>query len=179
MNKIEDKKKVVICTYQSKEVLRRTCPKFGLIIHDEAKTAGNKRKAFADTIKDESFPCHSRLFMTATTKSVREPRNGRTRLEEVHCMSDEKMYGSLIAPAYTMGMAVADGVIVPTRVIALKTDNEEVRKLCRNQQLISLESEYNNMEEVAEDNGVEPAVEHACLVAAALDIVKCLESGTY
>eukprot|EP01135_Chromosphaera_perkinsii_P004278 Nk52_evm6s274 gene=Nk52_evmTU6s274 len=180
MNKIEDKKKVVICTYQSKEVLRRTCPKFGLIIHDEAhKTAGNKRKAFADTIKDESFPCHSRLFMTATTKSVREPRNGRARVEEVNCMSDEKKYGSLIAPAYTMGMAVADGVIVPTRVIALKTENEEVTKLCRSQQLISLESEYKGMPEVAEGDSTETAVEHACLVAAALDIVKCLESGTY
>jgi predicted helicase len=114
------KKLIVICTYQSSELLRNYEFEFG--IFDEAhRTVGNSESCFSFALYDENINIVRRLFVTAT-KKVYFGSN-----EEVLCMNNEEIYGPLVFE-YNIRQAIDEGYLCDYLIEIMKIENVVVEK---------------------------------------------------
>jgi predicted helicase len=116
-------KKIVVCTYQSQELLQGM--RFDLGIFDEAhKTVGPADKAFAFALYDSNVFIRKRLFMTATPRrNIRPHRKGTV---VTHDMMNKKLYGDV---AYNMPFrkAVRLGVICDYKIVVSVVLDDHLR----------------------------------------------------
>ena len=137
---------VIISTYKSWNkcagALKKVQVHPDLVIYDEAhRTVGIiDQDSSKQCILDRSFPCHVRLFMTATPKDVKvgddELGDNEFSRDIVNSMNDAERYGEIIADPYTQARAADAGDIVRSKVIALMTDDLMVREYFGNNQLV-------------------------------------------
>jgi superfamily II DNA or RNA helicase len=119
---------VVLCTYQSVEVLCEAASGMSLelVILDEAhKTAGASGKRFAVALDESRLKVAKRLCMTATLRVCRPARAGEEGAPS-WSMDDPEQYGEI---AYRLGFreATRRGIVVPCRVIVSVIDSRDAR----------------------------------------------------
>jgi superfamily II DNA or RNA helicase len=119
---------VIFSTYQSAEVVAEGLKgqTVDLGIFDEAhKTTGDKEGLFAFGLSDKNIRIKKRLFLTATPRHYKLNKRDKDGDFQVVSMSDESVYGK-VSYRLPFSTAVADGIIVPYKVIISVSLNKEV-----------------------------------------------------
>lgn len=110
-----DGQKVVVCTYQSAEILKGC--KFDIAVFDEAhRTAGDSGKPFAAGLSDRHTKIGKRLFMTATPRHEEIREDGESPDRDVYSMDDEDLYGPVFY-ALSFAEAIRRKLICDYRVV--------------------------------------------------------------
>jgi superfamily II DNA or RNA helicase len=130
-------KRVILCTYQSLDVLADGCSRvkdfqFDLTIFDEAhRTAGLRNSPlFSLALDNHVIRSRMRLFMTATERMVRS--RVREVVEEaqriVFSMDDQNVYGPVFHKL-SFGKAISQKIIADYRIVLAGVTESEVLKL--------------------------------------------------
>jgi len=132
---------VVICTYQSSDVLAEACGKkitFDFGIFDEAhKTVGQKGKQFSRMLTDDELVIKKRLFMTATPKIYVGDN------DDIMSMDDKKIYGERIY-TYNTGDAIAAKRLTDYQLLTIYCTNEEIKRDIQTKKLIKYKKEFDD-----------------------------------
>lgn len=128
-----NKKLIVICTYQSSELLEGHEFDFG--IFDEAhKTVGNKDSHFSFALFDENISIEKRLFITATKRVY----NGKN--EDIVSMNDEKIYGQCIFE-YNIRQGIDEGHLSEYVIEIMKIEDNDIKEYKSKNSLVSDEED--------------------------------------
>lgn len=127
--KSEGKKKIVITTYQSSELLINACEKlnfkFDIGIYDEAhRTVGTENKLFTELAVNDNV-CNKKLFMTATSKVI---RTNLKRKEKIVSMNDKNIYGEKIYQ-YSMRNAIKNGQLCEYKIKILRSHKKFIKMI--------------------------------------------------
>lgn len=138
---------VILTTYASGGVVAEASRKAGfewdIIIFDEAhRTAGFEDKNASLLLHEANIKARKRLFMTATERFI----SSNLSEYKIYSMDDEVLYGQTFYDL-PMGKAIEDGILSDYRMVTLYTDSEEVRKLLRDNPLVSLKWKRNLLDE--------------------------------
>lgn len=147
----QESKLTIICTYQSAMKLAVACRlnnkeiqiDFG--VFDEAhKTVGQKDKLFSLMLDDKNLVIKKRLFMTATTKMYKGKMN-EDDTKDVLSMDNESVYGKKVF-TYNVDQAIKEKRLVNYDIISLVATDAEIKKLIKDNKLVSFQKEFTNEE---------------------------------
>lgn len=133
-------RRVVVCTYQSSDVLRvalevSDATPFDLAVADEAhRTVGNADNTFPMVVHRYAIPASKKLFMTATPK-VFSPTDGR----ELSSMDNVDQYGDVFH-SLSFEEAVRKNLLVDYEVLVVFATTEEASKLLKANQRLRIGS---------------------------------------
>ena len=138
LSKVNNKKVIIISTYQSSDKLKYTFDELNhnidFAVFDEAhKTCGSRNSKFAYLLNDENIQVKKRLFMTAT------PRMYKSKGDSfgIFGMNNEKVYGKEIGK-YSIRQGIDNGWLCDYQIVVLNITNEEIKKSFENNKLITV-----------------------------------------
>jgi len=137
LSRDDEKKKVVVTTYQSSHLVCDASSeigfKFDLGIFDEAhKTVGGRDKPFAKMLWEENIAINFRLFMTATERQY------RGNSDVIVSMDNNQVYGKVIHQlSFRQALEQDPPVLSDYKIITIGVSSDEIRNLIEKNSYLS------------------------------------------